>query len=41
MLVAKNHHICLPPQYHYNSQTGQYCYYDSAQQAYVAVDSQG
>ena len=32
-------HLTL--QYHYNSQTGQYCYYDASQQTYIAVDSEG
>lgn len=28
-------------QYHYNSETGYYCYYDATQQAYVSVDQDG
>jgi RNA-binding protein 5/10 len=28
-------------QYHYNSKTGNYCYFNSTQQAYIPVDSQG
>lgn len=28
-------------QYHYNSETGLYCYYDATQQAYISVDQDG
>ena len=33
--------MLLALQYHYNSQTGQYCYYDPTQQTYVPVAGDG
>ena len=35
------HVLCMYVQYHYNSETGLYCYYDAIQQAYISVDQDG